>query len=368
MNRNYRPVADRQKSLEPVPQKANSTLAWVRKGYEAIGGKEFHCTIRGYCRTQIFEFPRIDFHPDGAEPHHTIYSSPSIQACVATNLADYFMSSTRTNHYAISPSLRHAVGETDEKIKSQQKGRVPVFLVIEEYNQLTPVEMVKGECSISDEVIVEDGEKVPMLVGGRVGEKFITTWATIDGAWPELPNNQQLVNMILAGVRVGQQTAEPIPKCLDQNGLVTDDGRFVRMAGLTVSVRASTVTPMDTTAYRDRASEIHRAILAMEQDIGAPHMALLVNSMYTDEYKDDAYHRLQYLQLWQSLVEAGRQYLGYQGKSIRYDSVVVSGKKTLLDLTEYRDDIAHWWTDTINENYLADLRRTINELIRRKYF
>ena len=97
-------------------------------------------------------------------------------------------------------------------------------------------------------------------------------------------------------------------------------------------------------------------------------MALLVNSMYRDDYKDDAYQRLQYLQLWQSLVEAGEKYLGHQGKSIRYDNIVVSGKKTLLELTEYRDDIAHWWTDTIDENFLADLQRTINELIRRKYF
>ena len=43
-------------------------------------------------------------------------------------------------------------------------------------------------------------------------------------------------------------------------------------------------------------------------------------------------------------------------------------KKTLRELTEYTNDIAHWWTDTIDENYLADLRRTINELIRRRYF
>ena len=125
---------------------------------------------------------------------------------------------------------------------------------------------------------------------------------------------------------------------------------------------------MDTTAYRDRASEIRRAIAAMEQDIGAPHMALLVKSMYRDEYKDDTYQRLQYLRLWQSLVETGEKYLEYRGKSIRYDDKIVAGKKTLRELTEYRDDIAHWWTDTINENFLADLQRTINELIHRKYF
>ena len=229
MTRKYRPVADRQKSLEPVPPEANFTLAGVRRMYAGIGGKEFYCTINGYYRIQIFEFPGINFHPDGDEPHHEIYASPAVQACVTSNLLDYFVNSTCSKHYAIRPSLRHVVGETDEKIKSQQKDRVPVFLVIEEFNQLTPVAMKKGECSISDEVVVKDGEKVPMLVGGREGEQFITAWATIDGAWPELPNNQQLVNMILAGVRVGQQTPDPIRKYLDQNGLVTDDGRFVGM-------------------------------------------------------------------------------------------------------------------------------------------
>ena len=368
MTRKDRPVADRQKALEPVPPEANFTLAGTRRMYAGMGAKEFHCTINGYYRTQIFEFPRIDFHPDGDDPHHEIYASPTVQACVTSNLLDYFVNSTCSKHYAISHSLRHAVGETDEKIKSQQKGRVPVFLVVEEFNQLTPVEMKKGECGISDEVVVEDGKKIPMLTGGREGEQFITACPTIDGAWPQIPNNQQLVNMILAGVRVGQQTSEPIRKYLDQNGLVTDDGRFVGMRRSTVSARASTLTPMDTTAYRDRASEIRRAIAAMEQDIGAPHMALLVNSMYRDEYKDDTYQRLQYLRLWQSLAETGKKYLEYQGKSIKYDDKIVAGKKTLRELTKYRGAIAHWWTDTINENFLADLQRTINELIHRKYF
>ena len=336
--------------------------------YAGMGAKEIHCTISGYCRTRIFEFPGIEFHPVGDEPHHEIYVSPSVQACVTSNLVDYFVNSTCSKHYAISPRLRHMVDETDEKIKSQQENRVPVFLVIEEFDQLAPVEMNKGECSISDEVVVRDGEKVPMLVGGREGEKFIAACATVDGAWPELPNNQQLVNMILAGVRVGQQAEQPIPKYLDMDGLVTDDGRFVMMIRPTIKGGVSLVTPMDTAAYRARVSEIRKAISAIEQDIGAPHMALLINSMYRDEYGDDAYQRLQYLQLWKSLVEAGPRWLNYQGNDIRHDNVVVAGKKTLQQLTEYRDDIAHWWTDTIDGNFLADLQRTINELIRRKYF
>ena len=127
---------------------------------------------------------------------------------------------------------------------------------------------------------------------------------------------------------------------------------------------------MDTAAYRSRASEISKAIEAMERDIVVPHMALLVNSTYSDEYKDDAYQRLQYLGMWQSLADAGRRCLNYKG-NIRKDEVVVAGNNTLKELKDYRDyrdDIAHWWTDTIDENFLADLQRTINELIRCKYF
>ena len=368
MTRNKRTVADRQKSLQPVSPEPQFSLFGTREMYAGMGAKEIHCTISGYCRTRIFEFPGIDFHPVGDEPHHKIYMSPSVQACATSNLVDYFVNSTCSKHYAISPGLRHMVGETDEKIKSQQKNRVPVFLVIEEFDQLAPVEMNKGECSISDEIVVRDGEKVPMLVGGREGEKFIVACATVDGAWPKLPNNQQLVNMILAGVRVGQQAEQPISKYLDMDCLVTDDGRFVTMMRPTITGRVSLVSPMDTAAYRTRVSDIRNAITAMEQDLGAPHMALLINSMYRDEYGDDAYQRLQYLQLWQSLVEAGPRWLNYQGNDIRHDNVVVAGKNTLQQLTEYRDDIAHWWTDTIDGNFLADLQRTINELIRRKYF
>ena len=237
-----------------------------------------------------------------------------------------------SKHYAISPSLRHIVSETDEKIKLQQNGRIPVFVVIEESNELTPVEMVKGECNTWDETYEQDGEVVPRLIGGRKGEEFITAWATKDGAWPELPNNERLVNMILAGVRSGQQTSDPMRKYVDQECLVADDGRYVNMMQPKASARLSTVKTMDTTAYRARVSEISKAITALEQDIAAPHLSLLVNSMYSDEYKDDAYQRLQYLGLWQSLVDAGRPCLGYRG-NIRYDKVVLAGTKTLSELT-----------------------------------
>ena len=368
MPQEKRTVEDRQMALQPVADKAHLNLNGMRAMFGGRGGEEFHCTIDGSCRTQIFEFPGIDFHPDGDEPHHEIYASPSIRACLTSDLVVYFEDSTGSKHYSISPPLRYDVDNAFEKVKSEQKTRIPVFLVIEETNQLTPVEMAMGECTINDETFVRDGKIQPALRGGREGEKFLIAWATSDGAWPELPNNQKLVNMILAAVRVSQQTPDAIRKYVDQSCLVTDDGRYVMVQpGPRFSARATVSTPMDPTAFRERASEISAAIAAMEEDIDSAHMALLFNSMYRDEYKDDDYLRLHYLQLWQSLEESAKK-LGYPRKIKDNNNDFVAGKKSLGELRVYRHDIAHWWTDNLDENYLSELYRTINGLIRRKYF
>lgn len=76
MARSSRSVANRQKSLNPVPLDRQFSLLAAKMMYTNIGGREFHCTINAFCRTQIFEFPRVHFQPKGNEPHHNIYSSP----------------------------------------------------------------------------------------------------------------------------------------------------------------------------------------------------------------------------------------------------------------------------------------------------
>ena len=168
MARKSRTVADRQKSLELGPPDTPFMLDGIRHLYERAGGKEISCTISDYCRTQIFEFPGITYHPEGKEPHQTVYASPPVRATVVSKLVDYF-ESTRSKHYAISPSLRHVIRETEEKVCSQQKGDSPVYLVIEETCQLSPVEMNNGECYALSETLVHDGNVTPLLTGDRGG-------------------------------------------------------------------------------------------------------------------------------------------------------------------------------------------------------
>ena len=333
--------------------------------YSAIGGVAMACTISGHRRTRVFEFPGANAILDGNEPHYPIFESASMQACVASDLVDYFGNAVFSDHYAISPSLRHAADQVSQEAKGAHGTQL--FVVIEEIDELAPVEMNRGECSVSDEVIIEDGEQVPILVGGRVGKKFIAAWATLDRAWPELPSDQRMVNMVMAGVRAGQQFAGPIRKHLDQRCLVTDDGRFVDI--VRPSLGAATLTtalPMNAASYAERATKIRDGIEGMEKDLGGARVELLVRSMYCEDARDDAFRQLLYLHLWQSVIDTD----GVLCHRVQWanDDEAIAGQKAPRELKDYRNDIAHGRTDGIDTSFLAGLQHTVNELIRAKYF
>ena len=240
-------------------------------------------------------------------------------------------------------------------------------MVIHEYNQVASTVMDKGECSIQDEVLCEDGKETAVLVGGRRGEKFVRAWRTPDGLWPTVPNNQRRINLILAAVRAGQDVAGRIIKHIDRRCFVTDTGRCVATTKMSFSAQASTAKRMDAQALMDTASGIKQALDQMEPDADGPHLGLLVDSMYWDEEAEDTEQRIRYLNLWQSLEEA-RKKLGYPQRITLDTKDIVAGEKTLGELKGYRHSVAHHWTDTSDQQALRDVQLTVNELMRRKYF
>lgn len=367
MARQNRKVADRLKALKPTAPDPQLLLAFLRELYKAGGGQPITCTITDHYRTRIFEFAHVDIKVENNDLHQLLYDSPIIHAYITTDISDYFLHKTPTKHYSISPPLREKIIEAGEELLQLKKdGRFRAYLVVEEQNKLSPVTMSNGECMTFEEVQEKDGKQIPLLTGGRKGEQFIAALHGVGGVWPELPDNEDIVNMILAAVRVGHDTTDPICKYIDQSCLVTEDGRFVSMIPPgNISARLSSITSMDACTYRKRVLEIRKAIDKMKPDLKIPHIQLLVDSMYRDEYKDDAFDRLHYLRLCQSLEEA-KKYLDYN-VDVRTDSNIVAGNKPLNKLVDYRDNIAHWWVGESDEEFLVNLQKTINQLVRQKY-
>ena len=328
-------------------------------------GEKIKCAVDRYCRTRIFDFPRAE--PTESVADFAIHESGSIRASLVCDLPAYFLQSP-SPHYAVSPSLRHEVAEKAGQ-KSAEDAIRP-YIVVEEFHTFSPFALDQG-CALVDEIAYKDGERTPLVIGGRDGERFIVAYETSDGPWPEIPRNEQTVNLILAAVRACQDAPGEIPKHLDQVCLITDDDRFVCPASAgTFSVRADVVSPLDAHAFAQTATRLTKTIAAMHADLANEHIELLVNALYWDDYKDDDFRRLHYLSLWQSLSES-RKRLGYsppvRKMKLRDDPTVVAGSLSLEALTNYRDNIAHWWTGTIDDNYLADLYRTINKLILSRY-
>ena len=363
-------VLDRLKNLAASPVKPHGTLAMAEGMLDALegfaNGERTSCTINRYCRTRIFDFPQARI--TESVPHSTVYQSNSVHASLVCDSDTYFGQS-HSPHYALSPSLRHDVAEKRKMLESQRNGVYP-YLVIEELNEFTPFVLDRG-CASADEVRYQDGQRTPFLTGGRDNERFIVVaFETSDGPWPDIPHNEQTVNMILATTRACQDTDREIAKHVDQMCLITDDDQFVcPMSAGFFSARGDVVRDLDANGFEKTAKRLQIAASRMDADMGSEHIELLVNALYWDDYKDDDFRRLHYLSLWQSLSETSKK-LGHatRNRQLSKDHMVLAGSFSLAELTRYRDDIAHFWAGSIDGNYLAGIYRTINELIRRKYF
>ncbi|MYH58849.1 MAG: hypothetical protein F4145_12830 [Boseongicola sp. SB0675_bin_26] len=288
---------------------------------------------------------------------------------MACDLISYFEQS-ESPHYALSTPLRHEVVELIKK-RDAQGDRINLYVVVEEMHGLPPLVLDRG-CASLDEVGCKDGQPFPLLNGGHPNAKFIVAFESADGPWPEIPNNEQTVNMDLAAIRASQDAHNEIRKHVDQDCLVTDDGRYVcPMSAGTMSARADSVRPLSADDFRETADGLRTALSRMDADLTTEHVELLFNALYWDDYKDDDFRRLHYMSLWESLSES-RKKLGHTPPSpktkLAKDPTVVGGTLSLEALTGYRHDIAHWWVDKIDGNCLANMYRTINELLRRKYF
>ena len=102
----------------------------------------------------------------------------------------------------------------------------------------------------------------------------------------------------------------------------------------------------------------------MEILVKTPQVAELIDAILLDKTRDDAHFRLWYLRLWQAVVDAKR-ILGQP--KFEDDANTIAGNLTAIQLKEYRDRIAHWWTGNVDFSFVTGIQQTVQELLRRKY-
>ena len=329
-----------------------------------LGGELAECTITGYYRTFLFEFPASDLITEEPVDHQIIYSHDRLNVTIVSDLPAYFgQESPESQHYSIDVSLRAGVQRVYDHAIKQSNQRthptVPLFLVIQEYSKISPIELNDGQCFTIDECI--DGEA--MIEGGREGEGALLAFRTIDAPWPDFHADMHVINVILAAVKVEQNFSGYIKELYSCSCFVSSEGQAVYTLSPSMSAAVLVVSRLETSDLSEKAKRIEFILQAMMLDTESVARELF-DSIVLDETKDDSYLRLWYLRLWQSVEDAGR----HLGRPQPWnDEKVIAGKSTPKELKSYRDDIAHWHTGRINFSYLDGLQHTAMELLRRKY-
>ena len=80
----------------------------------------------------------------------------------------------------------------------------------------------------------------------------------------------------------------------------------------------------------------------------------LLAAIRLDKARDEEHFRLWYLRLWQALVDVG---LYCEKQAVKDHLEGLKTQQRWKDLTEHRVAIAHWWTETVDYEKVADLHR-----------
>ena len=184
------------------------------------GNTKVSCTVDQYCRTRIFDFPNAE--AKESVPHRVLFQSEDgeVKASLVSDLESYFAQSN-SRHYAISPLLPCEVKTKAEIWARQSATRENIFglyLVIEEDNKVESVVLEQCVSVLVGKVDCTDGKAVFTQPLEGDNAQAIMAIQNKDN-WPPIPNNELLVNMILAAVRAAQDEYEEIPKRIDQSCL-----------------------------------------------------------------------------------------------------------------------------------------------------
>lgn len=349
-----------QRSLNPDRTGGFTTHA-AKMMAEPMGGQPAECTLTAHCRTWLFEFPRAHLVAEEPVEHQVIFCGGGLRASVVSDLPNFFEEDPADSlHYSVDVSLRAGVLSTYESALNEVARTTDrLFLVIEDYSEFPPTELRKDQCFLIDEV--RDGTEV--IEGGREGRKTLLAFPSLGCPWPDFRPEMHRVNIVLAAVKAVQNAPDHIRQLYECSTFVSSNGESVCTLSPTMSASIQTASRLTPADLEEKAGRIGSMLQAMMSD-SQPVASELFDSIVLDETKDDGYHRLSYLRLWQALEDA-KHHLNQP--KLRNDTTVISGKRTPIELKGYRNDIAHWYTGRIDHSYLQDLQYTVMELLRRKY-
>ena len=136
----------------------------------------------------------------------------------------------------------------------------------------------------------------------------------------------------------------------------TTDGKTVYGLEPTMSIAyggAHLVRRAKGTEIKETIQKLEDRIIQLKKEGEEISVREVLNALLLGDSKNEEYFRLWYLNLWQALVDFGREYCSNKGIDLEEERETEQYK----ELKEHRDAIAHWSTEKINYELLTEIQK-----------
>ena len=336
-------AARRKASLENKPGGglALGGARWMAGTLNPEGSEFLVREIVAYTATRIFHAP-VNWPDDGRVSWVRIPGeSREYSATLTGELKNYLENASELGQFANDPGLRETVEDVEKRAVDKS-----TYLVVEESGRITGCRMDRGEC----------------WQGPDAGRDGVVIFKTSGGAWPEFTEKVERDTALLAALRTRTKAPHPFELHARCVCYITDQGEPAHpvttemnfgYGGVRVTKR---IAGGNVAEWADQLGQNAGRLLRASAD---PAVSELLAAMRLDKARDEEHFRLWYLRLWQALVDVG---LHCQMQEVKDHLDGLRKRQRWKDLTAHRVAIAHWQTERIDYEKLADLHRFAVEL------
>lgn len=297
--------------------------------------------IVAYSATKIFHAP-VNWPKESDESWVRIQGdTPEYSATLTGELKDYLENGSKLGQFAIDPGLRETVEDVEKRA-----GTKSTYLVVEERGQVTECTLDRGECWQGPD-------------GGRDG---VVVFKTSGGAWPTFSEHVERDTALLAAMRTMTGDSHPFELHARSVCYITDQGEPAHPLTMEINVAYGaprSTMPLARGMVAEWASQLGENAEWLRRASVDPAINELLAAIRLDKANDEEYFRLWYLRLWQALVDVG---LHCKLQAVKDHLERLKTQQRWKDLTEHRVAIAHWWTERVDYEKVADLHRLAVEV------
>ena len=258
-------------------------------------------------------------------------------ATLTSELTDYLESASKLGQFGIDPRLREAVEDVEKRAGTSKEA----YLVVEENGQITECRMDRGECWQGPD-------------GGRDG---VVIFKTSGGTWPTFSEQVERDTSLLAAMRTMTKAAHPFELHARSVCYITDHGEPAHPVIFETNFAYGGVRvtrPIVGGKVAGWANQLGEGSGRLLRESIDPAVKELLAAIRLDKPRGEEHLRLWYLRLWQALIDVG---LYCEKQEVKRHLKGLETQQRWKDLKEHRNAVAHWWTDSVDYEKVADLHR-----------